>query len=123
MTASEINETHNQYADNRGALPDAEVDQLEQPALKGLLTNRVTPELRQLVEEFATYGRDGIDTILEYFNDQLAKFWSPYRLRAVPDNGPPTAAAITIEVMFAQNENLRSSGQSFSVRANQFAQA
>jgi hypothetical protein len=100
------------YVATRGPLPDAEVDRLEAAALKGMLNNRFTPEVQALVDDFVAFGNDGIESLLEHFNEKLSRFWSPYRLRIEPEEGAQT---LTIKLMRMENGRLQPSGPTVQV--------
>lgn len=88
-------------------MSDSEIDKLEAAALKGMLCNRLTPEVRILAEDFVSFGSEGIDNLIEHFNDKLSQFWSPYRLSAERDHANQT---LTIKLMRMANGSLQLSG-------------
>jgi hypothetical protein len=93
-----------------GPLSDSEIEKLEGPALRGLLNNQMTSEMRKLAEDFAAYGNAGMDALLDHFNGELGKFWSPYRIRVERDE-----EAITINLMRMENGRLQPSGPSIEL--------
>lgn len=107
MTSAAFGMANDNYFASRGPLPDSEIDKLEAAALKGMLCNRLTPEVRVLADDFVAFGSEGIDNLIEHFNDKLSQFWSPYRLRAERDDANQT---LTIELMRMANGRLQPSG-------------
>lgn len=116
MTAMTVGALTENFAFAQGPLPDTEVDRLEGLALKELLNNRMTPELKSLLDDFGAYGAMGVDTIIEHFNERLGKFWSPYRLRAfAEDSGSASSPEFTIMLMRMENGKLNPSGPTMKV--------
>jgi hypothetical protein len=93
-----------------GPLSDTEIERLEGPALKGLLNNQMCAEMKTLVYDFSSYGNAGIDALLDHFNAELGRFWSPYRIRVERDD-----EFLTIVLMRMENGRLQPSGPSIEI--------
>jgi hypothetical protein len=114
MTATTLGALTENFAFAQGPLPDQEVDRLEGLALRELLNNRMAPELKSLLDDFGAYGATGVDTIIDHFNERLGKFWSPYRLRAFPEDAGSDVQC-TVKLMRMENGKLNPSGPTLRV--------